>query len=72
VLAQPIGSRPDIRDFFYTKPHDGLGRMSSRRPEITIEMVDKFSDADVPAPTLTSVLTVTRDFVAAIGQTLRN
>jgi pimeloyl-ACP methyl ester carboxylesterase len=63
VLAQPSGSRPEMRDLFYDNNMKGWGpELVKRRPEITIETVDKFltkmyrTNADF-------VFTVTRDFV---------
>jgi pimeloyl-ACP methyl ester carboxylesterase len=63
VLAQPSGSRPEMRDLFYDNNIKGWGpELVKRRPEITMEMVDKFltrmyrTNADF-------VFTVTRDFV---------
>ena len=63
VLAQPSGSRPEARDLFYDTNMKGWGpELIKRRPEITMEMVDKFltrmyrTNADF-------VFTVTRDFV---------
>ena len=63
VLAQPSGSRPEMRDLFYENNKTGWGpELVKRRPDITTEMVDKFltrmyrSDPDF-------VFTVTRDFV---------
>ncbi len=63
VLAQPSGSRPEMRDLFYENNMKGWGpALTARRPEITMEMVDKFltkmyrTNADF-------VFTVTRDFV---------
>ena len=63
VLAQPSGSRPEMRDLFYDTNMKGWGpELVKRRPEVTIEMVDKFltrmyrTNADF-------VFTVTRDFV---------
>jgi pimeloyl-ACP methyl ester carboxylesterase len=63
VLAQPSGSRPEMRDLFYENNIKGWGpALTARRPEITMEMVDKFltrmyrTNADF-------VFTVTRDFV---------
>jgi pimeloyl-ACP methyl ester carboxylesterase len=65
VLAQPSGSRPDMRDLFYENNMKGWGpELVKRRPEITMDMVDKFltkmyrTNADF-------VFTVTRDFVRA-------
>jgi len=63
VLAQPSGSRPEMRDLFYENNMKGWGpELTKRRPEITMEAVEKFltrmyrTDPD-------SVFTVTRDFV---------
>ena len=63
VLAQPSGSRPEMRDLFYDNNMKGWGaEIVKRRPEITREMVDRFltrmyrTNADF-------VFTVTRDFV---------
>jgi pimeloyl-ACP methyl ester carboxylesterase len=63
VLAQPSGSRPEMRDLFYENNMKGWGpELVKRRPDITMEMVDKFltkmyrTNADF-------VFTVTRDFV---------
>src|SRR5213080_4337585 len=43
VLAQPSGSRPEARDLFYDTNIKGWGpELVKRRPEITMEMVDKF------------------------------
>jgi pimeloyl-ACP methyl ester carboxylesterase len=63
VLAQPSGSRPEMRDLFYETNMKGWGPdLVKRRPDITLEMVDRFltkmyrTDADF-------VFTVTRDFV---------
>jgi pimeloyl-ACP methyl ester carboxylesterase len=63
VLAQPSGSRPEMRDLFYENNMKGWGpELVKRRPEITMDMVDRFltkmyrTNADF-------VFTVTRDFV---------
>src|SRR4051812_27711075 len=63
VLAQPSGSRPEMRDLFYENNMKGWGpQLVKRRPEISMETVDKFltkmyrTDPDF-------VFTVTRDFV---------
>jgi pimeloyl-ACP methyl ester carboxylesterase len=63
VLAQPSGSRPEARDLFYDNKMKGWGpELVKRRPEITMEQVDKFltrmyrTDPDF-------VFTVSRDFV---------
>ncbi len=63
VLAQPSGSRPEMRDLFYEGNIKGWGPdLVKRRPEITMDTVDKFltrmyrNNPDF-------VITVTRDFV---------
>jgi pimeloyl-ACP methyl ester carboxylesterase len=63
VLAQPSGSRPEMRDYFYENNMKTWGpALTAKRPDITMEMVDKFltkmyrTDPDF-------VFTVTRDFV---------
>jgi pimeloyl-ACP methyl ester carboxylesterase len=63
VLAQPSGFRPEMPTLFYDNNKTGWGPdLVKRRPEITMETVDKFltkmyrTNADF-------VFTVTRDFV---------
>jgi pimeloyl-ACP methyl ester carboxylesterase len=63
VLAQPSGSRPEMRDMFYEGNMTGWGaELTKRRPEITKDTVDKFltrmyrNNPDF-------VISVTRDFV---------
>jgi pimeloyl-ACP methyl ester carboxylesterase len=63
VLAQPSGSRPEMRDLFYETNMKSWGpALTASRPDITMEMVDRFltrmyrTNADF-------VFTVTRDFV---------
>ncbi len=63
VLAQPSGSRPEMRDLFYENNMQGWGpELVKRRPDIRMEMVERFltrmyrTNADF-------VFTVTRDFV---------
>jgi pimeloyl-ACP methyl ester carboxylesterase len=63
VLAQPSGSRPESRDAFYENNMKTWGpELIKRRPEITMETVDKFltrmyrNNPDF-------VISVTRDFV---------
>jgi len=65
VLAQPSGSRPEMRDLFYQNNIKGWGPgLCERRPDVTMAMVDAFlkkmylSNPDF-------VFTVTRDFVRA-------
>jgi pimeloyl-ACP methyl ester carboxylesterase len=66
VLAQPSGSRPEMRDLFYNNNMEKWGpQLCARRPDVTMATVDKF---------LTSmyrnnpdfVFTVTRDFVRTV------
>ncbi len=63
MLAQPSGFRKEMPDLFYQNNMTGWGpELRKRRPEITMEMVDRFltrmyrTNADF-------VFTVTRDFV---------
>ena len=63
VLAQPSGSRPDARDFYYDGNMKNWGpELIKRRPDLTMETIDKFltrmyrTDPDF-------VFTVSRDFV---------
>jgi len=63
VLAQPSGSRPEMRDLFYDNNMKVWApELLKRRPDLTMEMVDRFltrmyrTNADF-------VFTVTRDFV---------
>jgi pimeloyl-ACP methyl ester carboxylesterase len=63
VLAQPSGSRPEMRDLFYNNNIKGWApELCARRPEITMATADAFlkkmylSNPDF-------VFTVTRDFV---------
>jgi pimeloyl-ACP methyl ester carboxylesterase len=63
VLAQPSGSRPEMRDLFYEGNMKGWGpELTKHRPDITMETVDKFltrmyrNNPDF-------VISVTRDFV---------
>ena len=63
VLAQPSGSRPEMRDLFYDTNMKGLGpELVKRRPDITMEMVDKFL-TKMYRTNPDFVFTVTRDFV---------
>src|SRR6187431_2830186 len=64
VLAQPSGSRPEMRDLFYENNMKTWGpEFVKRRPDVTLETVDRFltkmyrTNADF-------VFTVTRDFVS--------
>src|ERR1700694_1068446 len=63
VLAQPSGSRPEMRDLFYETNMKGWGpALPARRPDITMEMVDKFL-TKMYRTNPDFVFTVTRDFV---------
>jgi pimeloyl-ACP methyl ester carboxylesterase len=63
VLAQPSGSRPEMRDLFYDNNMKGWGpALTARRPDITMEMVDKFLTR-MYRTNPDFVFTVTRDFV---------
>jgi pimeloyl-ACP methyl ester carboxylesterase len=63
VLAQPSGSRPEMRDLFYENNMKGWGsHLIARRPEVTMEMVDKFL-TKMYRTNPDFVFTVTRDFV---------
>jgi pimeloyl-ACP methyl ester carboxylesterase len=63
VLAQPSGSRPEARDMFYQGNMKTWGpALTARRPEITMEMVDKFLTR-MYRTNPDFVFTVTRDFV---------
>src|SRR3982074_431390 len=63
VLAQPSGSRPEMRDLFYDTNRTGGGPgLTASRPDITMEMVDKFLTR-MYRTNPDFVFTVTRDFV---------
>jgi pimeloyl-ACP methyl ester carboxylesterase len=63
VLAQPSGSRPEMRDLFYETNMKGWGpELVKRRPDITMEIVDKFL-TKMYRTNPDFVFTVTRDFV---------
>jgi pimeloyl-ACP methyl ester carboxylesterase len=63
VLAQPSGSRPEMRDLFYENNMKGWGPpLTARRSDITMEMVDKFL-TKMYRTNPDFVFTVTRDFV---------
>jgi len=63
VLAQPSGSRPEMRDLFYDNNMKGWGpELVKRRPEISMEMVDKFL-TKMYRTNPDFVFTVTREFV---------
>ena len=63
VLAQPSGSRPEMRDYFYDANMKGWGpALTARRPDISMEMVDEFL-TKMYRTNPDFVFTVTRDFV---------
>ena len=63
VLAQPSGSRPEARDLFYENNIKGWGpELVKRRPEITMEQVDRFLTR-MYRTNPDFVFTVTREFV---------
>jgi pimeloyl-ACP methyl ester carboxylesterase len=63
ALAQPSGSRPEMRDLFYENNMKGWGpELIKRRPDITMEIVDKFLTR-MYRTNPDFVFTVTRDFV---------
>jgi pimeloyl-ACP methyl ester carboxylesterase len=63
VLAQPSGSRPEMRDLFYENNMKGWGpELVKRRPDVTMETVDKFL-TKMYRTNPDFVFTVTRDFV---------
>ncbi len=63
VLAQPSGSRPEMRDLFYDNNMKGWGpELVKRRPEISMDTIDKFLTR-MYRTNPDFVFTVTRDFV---------
>jgi pimeloyl-ACP methyl ester carboxylesterase len=63
VLAQPSGSRPEMRELFYEGNMKGWGpELVKHRPDITMETVDKFL-TKMYRTNPDFVFTVTRDFV---------
>jgi pimeloyl-ACP methyl ester carboxylesterase len=63
VLAQPSGSRPEMRDLFYENNMKNWGpELTARRTDINMEMVDKFL-TKMYRTNPDFVFTVTRDFV---------
>jgi pimeloyl-ACP methyl ester carboxylesterase len=65
VLAQPSGSRPEMRDLFYNNNMAGWGpELCARRPDVTMAMVEPFL-AKMYRSNPDFVFTVTRDFVRA-------
>jgi len=63
VLAQPSGSRPEMRDLFYDNNMKGWGpELVKRRPDITMATVDRFLTR-MYRTNPDFVFTVTRDFV---------
>jgi pimeloyl-ACP methyl ester carboxylesterase len=63
VLAQPSGSRPEMRDLFYDNNMKGWGtELVKQRPDVTMEQVDEFL-TKMYRTNPDFVFTVTRDFV---------
>ena len=63
VLAQPSGSRPEMRDLFYEGNMKTWGPvLTAGRPELNMDMVDKFL-TKMYRNNPDFVITVTRDFV---------
>src|SRR5262247_2464683 len=63
VLAQPSGSRPEMRDLFYENNIKGWGpELVKRRPDVTMDTVEKFL-TKMYRNNPDFVITVTRDFV---------
>ncbi|MEH2568345.1 alpha/beta fold hydrolase [Bradyrhizobium sp. AZCC 2289] len=63
VLAQPSGSRPEMRDLFYDNNMKGWApELVKRRPEIAMETAEKFLTR-MYRTNPDFVFTVTRDFV---------
>jgi len=63
VLAQPSGSRPEMRDYFYQNNMKAwLPDLLQRRPDITMEMAEHFL-TKMYRNNPDFVITVTRDFV---------
>jgi pimeloyl-ACP methyl ester carboxylesterase len=63
VIAQPSGSRPEARDYFYDTNMQGWGpEFVKQRPEVTMDTVQKFL-TKMYRNNPDFVFTVTRDFV---------
>jgi pimeloyl-ACP methyl ester carboxylesterase len=63
VLAQPSGSRPEMRDLFYDNNMKGWApELVKKRPEITMDMADRFL-TKMYRTNPDFVFSVTRDFV---------
>jgi pimeloyl-ACP methyl ester carboxylesterase len=63
VLAQPSGSRPEMRDLFYDNNTRGWApNLLKQRPDLTADMVDQFLTR-MYRTNPDFVFTVTRDFV---------
>lgn len=65
VLAQPSGSRPEMRDLFYENNMKGWAPgLTARRPDISMQMAEKFL-TKMYRTNPDFVFTVTREFVRA-------
>ena len=63
VLAQPSGSRPEMRDLFYENNMKGWGpELVKKRPDLSMDTVDKFL-TKMYRTNPDFVFTVSRDFV---------
>jgi pimeloyl-ACP methyl ester carboxylesterase len=63
VLAQPSGSRPEMRDLFYNNNMKGWApKLVESRPDLTMDMAEKFL-TKMYRTNPDFVFTVTRDFV---------
>ena len=63
VLAQPSGSRPEMRDLFYENNMKDWGpALTAKRPDITMTMIDSFL-TKMYRSTGDFVFTVSREFV---------
>jgi pimeloyl-ACP methyl ester carboxylesterase len=63
VLAQPSGSRPEMRDLFYQNNIKGWApELIKRRPDVTLDTADKFL-TKMYRTNPDFVFTVSRDFV---------
>ena len=64
VLAQPSGSRPEMRNLFFKNNMSGWGpELCAKRPEVTMATVEAFL-AKMYLSNPDFVFTVTRDFVS--------
>src|SRR5512138_1012852 len=70
VLAQPSGSRPEMRDLFYDNNMKGWGpALTAKRSDVTMETVDRFLTR-MYRTNPDFVFTVSRDFVKTVKNPL--